>query len=436
MFVAPYASSQGSMPYAAGSQGMAQLFPPVPPPMQFVMSAESSHYTFAEEAWKINRKQQEEYDDPNDVDFLVDSPYDEDERDVDTKDHSRWSAQDSHVSATVPTTTALGSEVPSKSQLRRRRRQRAQAAADQLAKQPQPEEEPDAGFTEDNNKRLAGASEDDARIRELADELLEQLRIVTSDVGDAQALHNLQQQLLHFVYTDQATSRAAQIALQQAHGGAQVLLASCIHGSVREAMRSMFANYFVQEIVKELPSESVSWIPQELMGFGREVARHRFGCRILCRLLEHSSANDEYTAALLSEVLMDAPALLRHVYGTYVVRHTLEFGFPNHQREIVSALWIDLYGNAKHQYGSRVVEAALKFGAEEDRNALALELSSQADTLLTLAKSLSGRHVVKELLRMPGWCHHTAEQLRPFVEELRASKYGKVVAEIVETLTR
>merc|ERR1712226_1200247 len=119
-------------------------------------------------------------------------------------------------------------------------------------------------------------------------------------------------------------------------------------------MRSMHGNYVVQEIVKELPSATTAWIPQELMGSGSEVARHRFGCRILCRLLEHYSPCGDYAVALFTEVFAEASSLIRHAYGTYVVRHGLEFGLPGHRQQILYAIWADVFGNAKNQYGSRV----------------------------------------------------------------------------------
>jgi hypothetical protein len=196
----------------------------------------------------------------------------------------------------------------------------------------------------------------------------------------------------------------------------------------------MHGNYVVQEIVKMLPSASTAWIPQELMGVGSEAARHRFGCRILCRLLEHYSPSDEYAVALLTEVFADAPALVRHAYGTYVVRHGLEFGLVGHRQQIVYALWSDMFGNAKHKQGSRVVEAALTFCADADRDAIANELASNPGNLVALAKSESGRHVVKALLRMPQWSRVIALHLQPSIAEIRESKYGKSVADLVDAI--
>merc|ERR1712176_400706 len=113
---------------------------------------------------------------------------------------------------------------------------------------------------------------------------------------------------------DQVSSRAAQLAIEEAQGADQALLVSAMHGHVREAVRSMYANYVLQKIVEVMPHRTIGFIMQELLGGGREVARHPFGCRIFCRLLEHASL-DAHLCALLDEVLADASALCKHAYG-------------------------------------------------------------------------------------------------------------------------
>merc|ERR1740117_1381388 len=323
-------------------------------------------------------------------------------------------------------TTASGL---SNSQLRRRRRQRA-AEREEVSKReqmtPQPEEEePDDEPT---------ASELEAqRTRDLADGLLVQVRQAASSL-DSSDVWDVQQYMKRLAFADKASSRAAQVALQESQGLQQSILASSLRGFTREALRSMFANYVMQEVVTELPAASTTWISQELRGYGNEVARHRFGCRILCRLMEHCSADSADTIALLDEVFVDASMLLRHAYGNFVVRHGLEYGTMNQKRQITFSLWPDVYVNAGNQHASRVVEAALIYGADEDRYSLAMELTCNQEQVLTLAKGLSGRHVVKTLLRMSGWSHHVAEMLRPHAADLRASKYGRVVAELVQSM--
>merc|ERR1712242_555072 len=89
--------------------------------------------------------------------------------------------------------------------------------------------------------------------------------------------------------------------------------------------------------VEVLPMSQVSFVPEELRGMGLEVARHRYGCRIFCRLLEHSADHPE-PAALIEEVLQDAIGLCRHSFGHYVVQSILEHGTTEQKQHIVDAL--------------------------------------------------------------------------------------------------
>merc|ERR1712151_963706 len=141
----------------------------------------------------------------------------------------------------------------------------------------------------------------------------------------------------------------------------------------------MYANYVLQKIIEVMPHRTTGFIIQELLGGGREVARHPFGCRIFCRLLEHASL-DAHLCALLDEVLTDASALCKHAYGNFVMRHCLEFGIPMHKHLVMNALLGDLFGNVRHQHGSRVLEGALQFCSDDDYcRTVAKMLESPAD---------------------------------------------------------
>lgn len=306
----------------------------------------------------------------------------------------------------------------SNSTLRRRRRQRAAVRAPSSVA-PRVLEEDD--FMEDEQ------SLGEAEVIKLAQELLSQAR--EGEDGRLCAAARLR----NLAFADKALSRAAQLALGDAHGAEAIALASGMHGHVRAAMRSMYANYVIQKIVEVLPPYSTRFIAQELLGTGREVARHRFGCRVLCRLLEHGSLTDPSLAALIEEVLYDARALSTHAFGNYVLRHSLEFGVPEYRRWVVQSLLADLVLISGNQYGSRVVETAFQVCSSGDQQLLAAELLRDPAQLSALSVNLFGRHVVLALLRVSGeYKEATAMALRPHVDHLRSSRYGKLVLDSVQ----
>lgn len=230
-------------------------------------------------------------------------------------------------------------------------------------------------------------------------------------------------------FKDKDSSRAAQLALSTASAAEQVSLSSGLHGLVRSAMKSKNANYLVTKAVEVMPPGRAGFIPKELLGHGSEEARHRFGCRILCRVLEHYvSPRDETTMKLLDEVLKDADHLCTHAFGSIVIRHFLEHGLAEHKRCVVEALRKNLMHCAQQRKGSHVVEAAFQYCSPEDCRLLAQQILGNDEQLLELATGQFGRHVLVTLLRMDGVIGQQATQaLLPFAKQLLASKYGKSV---------
>jgi hypothetical protein len=229
-------------------------------------------------------------------------------------------------------------------------------------------------------------------------------------------------------FSSQVTSRAAQIILEEASIADAATFAIGLRGHVRSAVQSKHANHVVQKITEVMPPERASFVVEELKGYGEVVARHGFGCRVLLRILEHLSPNDVSTLELVEELFVDMEELCSHPFGSFVVRHLLEFGLPTHKQRVVHALQNNLNGFAKHKFGSHVVEAALRHSNTDDQRDLVNELLADRDQLMVLASNQFGRHVVRALLTMPGALKQEAVQaLRPMQEQLKSSRFGKSV---------
>lgn len=274
--------------------------------------------------------------------------------------------------------------------------------------------------------RCGKAEQENAR--SLADEFLERLRRSHDDdhTGESRA-----QSLEHFkrmAFAGKVQCRAAQLILEEVPVKECVALAGSLRGRVRASMGSMFANYVLQKVIELTPASASSFVAEELCGVGAETARHRYGCRVLCRLLEFGAPDEPATHRLFEEVLADIEELLRHSFGGYVAQHLLEFGSEEQKRRVGQAVSRDLIANAAHLRGSRIVEAALQHCAEEDRRAMEEELLASSEEVLSLAVSQAGCHVVKALLRTSeGNRRRINQMLRPVEGQLRNTRYGKHV---------
>jgi len=229
---------------------------------------------------------------------------------------------------------------------------------------------------------------------------------------------------------DAAGCRAVQLALHVADRRSATELAGELRGHVCEAIRSPHANYVIQKVIEVMPMAQANFIADELCGMGVEVARHRYGCRILCRLLEHS-ATDVGPMALISEVLAEVGSLCRHSFGHYVIQSVLEHGTPEQRQQIAATLRSELARSVQNRNACYVIENALSYCSHEDRQALVEGLlSGGPNRLAALAQHKFGSHVVRALLRLPGECSQVAmAQLQLVAAQLQTTKYGRRLLE-------
>merc|ERR1719284_2248858 len=102
---------------------------------------------------------------------------------------------------------------------------------------------------------------------------------------------------------------------------------------------------------------SVEFISAELADVALDVARHQYGCRVFCRLMEHHSSQDNagYTGRLFDTVLGDTSALCLHCYGHHVIETALEHGTGNQKHCIAVALRENPVRFAHSRFGSFVL---------------------------------------------------------------------------------
>jgi len=216
--------------------------------------------------------------------------------------------------------------------------------------------------------------------------------------------------------------RLVQAAIQLADRAAVAELLAELHGRVLEASASQHGNYVIQTVVAALPTAMSGFVVRELLGSGAEVARHRFGCRILCRLVEHSSGSEDLEV-LLKEMLAEAEDLCQHSFAHYVIETMLEH-LPESRPRIVEALSADLWESACHRCASHVLEAALAHCGEADRQGFALQLLGRGrEGVLSLAQNQYGSFA---LLQVPGRLSEEAfGHLSRAVALLEGAKYGQ-----------
>lgn len=223
--------------------------------------------------------------------------------------------------------------------------------------------------------------------------------------------------------------RVVQAAVEVAGGEHRSLMTMRMHGHVAELLDSPHGNHVLQKCIEVLPPDTVQFVLNELCAFpdhGLAIAKHRFGCRILERLLEHCPA--EQTRVLVEDVIENAYVLCRHPFGNYVVQHVLEYGTTTQRSGVVEALLqggvMDL---AMHRVASNVIERALVQCSAEGRRSLVGQLVTEPSATLAMACSRYGSFIAQRLLELPASPQRDEvwNQLSKGLETLKASKHGR-----------
>jgi len=227
--------------------------------------------------------------------------------------------------------------------------------------------------------------------------------------------------------------RLVQAALPHASLAVAAELVEELYGHVWELISSPHGNYVVQRTIEVLPEAQTSFIASELHGRGAAVAKHRFGCRICCRLLEHT-ANSEATTVLIEEMLEQCRDLTRHSYAHHVISAMLEHGLTTQQTKVLSCLEKDLVDHALNRNASYVIEKALVHLGETDRERISLALAN-SDELLQLAQHQFGSFVVRALLAHQSKARQRiVARLATALPDLQSTKFGLRVVEDMRKL--
>lgn len=230
---------------------------------------------------------------------------------------------------------------------------------------------------------------------------------------------------------DKAGCRIVQAALEVADRKTARLLVEDLRGCARDAIKSPHGNYVIQKAIEKLTAEASGFLVEELLGNGSNIARHVYGCRILCRICEHY-ASDEKTVQLIDEVVQDAAELAYHRYAHHVLESALEYGLPRQITCIMQALLIDL-NQCVNSTARYVLEKALLFCDESEKHFLISQIVSSNDRLLAMSTNQHGSSILQILVQIPG--DHINHLKTLFLESghaLHKCKYGRRLLESIK----
>lgn len=216
-------------------------------------------------------------------------------------------------------------------------------------------------------------------------------------------------------------SRVVQLAFQDNTPTEQELVHELEH-HVREAVSSPHANHVLQKAIEVFSDDTVDFIFRELEGLGYSVACHRYGCRIMVRLMNYFPEIPS-VQKLFDDALVKATDLCRHAFGRHVAEIILDKGTDDQRLKVEEALRMSLMENATDRHASYVIEKVFKesqTSTEEVRREFAdALLGNGMNNVKDLVQSPFGFYVLKTMLeKLP------ETDRRPVLDHLEGLKTG------------
>jgi len=226
-------------------------------------------------------------------------------------------------------------------------------------------------------------------------------------------------------------TRVVQKALEVAPPKVRQSLVGVLQPHVVKLYECPNGNHVLTRMIEVLPATSLGFVIQHILERGpTAVARHRFGCRVLERLIEHCSDAD--VDGVLRALTEDAEALWRHPYGNFVMQHLLEFGLPHRRAAVLRRVLNNMPQLAMHRTASHVVQKALdRCELEEQHSIIKTFLNSESPySIEDIACSRYGSFVAEQIcgLRL-GVVSTVRQRLADAVSRLKEDAFGLRVAQ-------
>eukprot|EP00929_Paragymnodinium_shiwhaense_P024737 TRINITY_DN15133_c0_g1_i3.p1 TRINITY_DN15133_c0_g1~~TRINITY_DN15133_c0_g1_i3.p1 ORF type:complete len:387 (+),score=78.74 TRINITY_DN15133_c0_g1_i3:72-1232(+) len=182
---------------------------------------------------------------------------------------------------------------------------------------------------------------------------------------------------------------------------ARVALAHELQGHVWDALRCPHANYVLQKVICLLKPSDMQFVVDEVVGKGvraiNHAARHKYGCRIIQRMLEHCTPAQ--VGPMVDFLLSDAVVTAMHPYGNYVMQHVIEYGSAEQRGRVAKALAEHVEDAGRDDYACAVLSKAMVNAEPADRASLAAAIARADGLFASMACSGSSAPATATLLR-------------------------------------
>jgi len=222
--------------------------------------------------------------------------------------------------------------------------------------------------------------------------------------------------------------REVQFAIDSADEVEVVTLAKELEGHIWEATCCPHANHVLQKLLEQLQPQDLQFVLGELLSGGLllQASKHKYGCRIVQRLLERCQA--EQVQLLVSILTPQAAFVACHPYGNYVIQKLLRCCHVKEAKPLRKALQEGVQSLGHDPYGTAVLSCAMQTLPFDERVELARALAQDTELLVDLACSRHGHQAAKAVVDvLTGQEQQSAIQVFTMNPKLQLSKQGRLL---------
>lgn len=191
--------------------------------------------------------------------------------------------------------------------------------------------------------------------------------------------------------------RVVQKALEHVLTAQQAELVKELESDILRCVKDQNGNHVVQKAIERI-APARQFILEAFKGQVHNLAAHTYGCRVVQRMLEYCSEQEQ--SVILDELFESAEALITDQYGNYVIQHVIAKGKEEHRAKIIAIVTAQLLPLSKHKFASNVVEKSIQFGSDEQRHAIVSQMTALnqdgSSPLQLMMKDQYGNYVVRE----------------------------------------
>lgn len=194
-----------------------------------------------------------------------------------------------------------------------------------------------------------------------------------------------------------------------------------VRTNCRSLLEDQNGNHVLQKAVETLSDSK--FILDEYIKDTVKLCKHKYGCRVIQRLFEHS--NDEDLSPIINTFASQISAIIDDQYGNYVLQHIIETK-PNHRGIIIQAIIHlspqKIYTLSTHKFASNVIEKCVVY--DDNIDSVFLSVIKDRPMVVLLAADKFGNYVVQRIVDKKK-NEEVIERLREWGNELRKSVYAK-----------